>query len=133
MSFSSRRLLLREPEFIHRRIILVIYGRNQDRAHGVSNLQAGVSFLGKNRPNRRTVIENNHPDRKRRFDSLSLMQMHGSERAQLPTPGKRFGLQLFNPSPANFTPIPLRRKKHVSASPAPPAMKSRLRRRRIKI
>jgi hypothetical protein len=79
MSFSSRRLLLRESQFIHWRVALVISGRNQNRAHPVSNLQAGVSLLGQNRPNRRPVIKKNHSDRKRRFDSFPLMQMHGSE------------------------------------------------------
>jgi hypothetical protein len=127
MSFSSRSLLLRESQFIHERT-LVIRGRNQNRAHTVSDLQASVSLVTQNRPNRRTVIKNNHPDRKRRFNSLPLMQMHSSERAQFPMPRKRFGLQLFFPSPADFTSIPLRREKNVSASAAPRTIKSRLRR-----
>src|ERR1700674_2132035 len=114
--FSSRRLLLREPEFFHRRVALVIGGCNQNRAHVVSNLQAGVGLLSQNRSNRRTVIKNDHPDRKRSFDSLSLMQMHSSEGAQFPSPNERFGLQLFNPRATDFTSIPLRRKKHVPTS-----------------
>jgi hypothetical protein len=132
MSFSSRRLLLRESQFIHVRT-LVISGRNQNRTHLVSNLQASVSLLGQNGPNRRPVIKNNHSDRERRFNSFPLMKMHGSERAQFPMPSKRVGLQLFNPSPANFTSIPLRRKKHVPASPASHTIKSRLRQPGIQI
>src|SRR5229473_6664309 len=133
VSSSSGRLLLRETEFIHRRIALVIGGGDQNRAHSISNLQAGVGLLRQNRSNRRTIIQYNHADRKRRFNSLSLVEMDSSERTQFPPPGERFGLQLFYPRAADFTSIPLRREKYVAASAAVRTVQSRLRRAGIQI